>query len=445
MRYLKPILLINLFCVCSGALWGQSQLSACLEQGKKEFSGRDYARARKTFERCLKLDKRNAETLLSLGGVSLTQDDLDGARSYFLEALKHMKRTSPYLSYTYSMLGDIALKKQQNKAALAYYNRSLEYNEANVNSLVGKAVIVEAQGDQKGAARIYQTALAVEPLNLIARKRLIALEPVYFNDEEMLEALKQRYAVLPDKTELSAGDRELFGKIHSAEQRGGIDYLKGKYPLLPADYTATLFKDTGFARDVLTLSGYNAMQKQIGQDAITVFQKAGVRVQDVFDLRDLKGNKIFLPDSTLNDSGLFVYNEALQGRRMFLLPNEAVPPTQEYLDKVAARVKELERNGYTEISRTELAVIKQQTNCSDETLRRHMGLYMLNVTKNDKRYFVIRRETSDAKKGVPWYYVARYRARRNPSVQVPRNSLAEMYSSWNYKLCSSVDGELLDV
>ena len=441
MRYFKLFLLANVL-LCSGVLAAQTPLGACMEQGKKEFAGQDFVRARASFTKCLQLDNKNVDALLSLGGVCLKQDDLDGAQNYFLAALKNMKRSSPYFSYTYSMLGDIALKKGKNKAALAYYNRSLSFNEAYVNSLVGKAVITQAQGDQKAAAEMYKTALAVEPLNLIARKRLIALEPVYFSDEEMLEALKQRYAVLPDKKELSDSDRELFVKMHSAEQRGGIDYLKEKYPKLPADYTVVLFKDTGFAREVLTISGYNALQKQIGQDAIGVFQKAGVRMQDVFDLRDMKGQKIFLPDSSLTDSGFFVYTEALQGRKAYLLPKEAVPPSQDFLDKVAKRVDDLYNDGYVEISRTELEVVKQQTACSEETLRKHLGLYVLPVTKKEKHYFVLARDTGSDHKNAPYYFVQRYRARRNPSLRVPENKLVERYSLWNLKLCS-VDGDLL--
>ena len=42
------------------------------------------------------------------------------------------------------MLGDISLKRQQNDQALKMYSKSLEYNAANVNSLVGKGVIVAA-------------------------------------------------------------------------------------------------------------------------------------------------------------------------------------------------------------------------------------------------------------------------------------------------------------
>ncbi len=444
MRYIKALLIVSLWIGLFPLHAQQTKLAICLEQGKKEYLARDYARAQSTFERCLKLDQTNVDTLLSLGGICLMQDDLSGAKNYFTEALRDMKNPSPYWSYTYSMLGDIALKQKNNYEALDYYNHSLYYNRANVNSLVGKGVVAETLGHQKAAADIYQIALAVEPLNLIARKRLIALEPLYFSNEEMLEAMKQRYAVLPDKTELSDNDRHLFQRIHNAEQRGGIDYLKRKYTLLPADYMATLFKDTSLSRDVLTLSGYNAMQKQIAQDAIGVFQKAGVMLKDVFDLRDLRGHKIFLEDSTLTESGLQVYTDALNGKRTFLLKGEAVPLTQTEQNKINEKAKEVQDKGYTEISRTELNLIKQQTNCSEDTIRKYMGMYVLPVNKTTKRYFVISGEVSDPRKGVPWYYVASYRARKNPAIEVPKNTLVETYQNWNYKLCSSADGELLE-
>lgn len=440
----KQFLSVSLMVTLCGAAFGQAQVSSCLDQGKKEFAARQYPQAKATFLRCLELDQHNEEVLLSLGGVALTQEDLEGAKSYFLAALKNMKRTSPYLSYTYSMLGDIALKQQQNKAALAYYNKSLSYNEAYVNSLVGKGVITEATGDKKAAAEIYQTALSVEPLNLIARKRLIELEPLYFSDEQILEALKQRNALPPDQKTLSADEKDLFFKIHAAERHGGLDYLKGKFVPLPTDYTITLFEGTNFSRQELTLSGFNALQKNIAQDAIAVFQKAGVRTQDVFSLRDLKGNKIFLPDSTLTESGMMVYHEALQGHKTYLLPNEDLPPTAEHLAQVARRVKELQIKGYTEISRKEVEMLKTQTNCSADTMRSKMGLYVLPVSRLEKRYFVLSRENNNPLKGALWYYVAKQRARTNPAIVVPENSLAKERAWMNFKICSSVDGEILE-
>ena len=420
-----------------------AEVSACLNQGKKEFLADYWGEARKTFTHCLTLDENNEETLLSLGGVCLTQEDLPAARKYFLQALGQMKRSSPYLSYTYSMLGDISLKQGKNRESLAYYNRSLNFNAANVNSLVGKGIVLEIQDDKLSAARAYETALAVEPLNVIARKHLIALEPLYFNDKQVLEALKQRYAVLPDKEDVSEEDRKLFRRIHRAEQRGGIDYLKKHFAQMPPGYIVTLFKDTGISREMLTLNGYNVLQKRIAQDAVNVFLKMGIPTQSIFDLRDLKGNKIFV-DNTLTPRGMYVYAEALQNRKAFLLPHEEVPPTQQYMDLVEERVKELYDSGYAEISLAELSFIEQKTNCSENTLRRRMGLYILPLSRRDKRYFVFAQQPQNAVQGIPWYYVAWYRSQRDPNIEIPSNAIINRYAYYrDFKICGASSGELL--
>ena len=440
---------VKLLC-CSALLFpcvlhaAQKQLDTCLEQGKKEFSLQHYAQAETAFKQCLALDPTDEETLLSLGGVYLTQDKLDAARESFLAALKQMKRTSPYLSYTYSMLGDIALKQNQHKEALAYYNRSLVYNEAYTNSLVGKGVITEELGDKKAAAEIYKTALAVEPLNVVARQHLVALEPVYFTDEEMLEALKQRTAVDPGKNTLSEQDRALFLKLHSAEQRGAVDYLREKFQYIPSKYVVTLYQGSSFAREMLTPAGYDMLQKRLGQDAILLFQKSGVSLKDVFELRDLKGEKIFLPDNTLTEKGIAIYNEALQGRRMFVLPNEDLPLTREQMEKIANDAQELKAKGYTEISPRELRALKSATNCSEDTLRRDLGLYVLKISPRKKRYFVVSGEKADERKGLSWHYIARMRAKTDPFVKVPENRIVSSYEGINYTVCSAVDGEFLE-
>lgn len=447
MRLLKPFSVSVLSCLLVGLLSmpakAQNKMDACLSEGKKFFASKEYSSAQKTFSRCVKMDPSNVDAQLSLAGVYLTQDKLDEAEKSFYAAIKAMKRTSPYWSYTYSMLGDIALKRQQNKQALDLYSKSLVFNAANVNSLVGKGVITEYQGDKQGAAEYYRSALAVEPLNLIARKRLINLEPEYLTDNEMLAVLKQRYAIAPDTKELSKENRELFEKIHRAEQRRGVDYLKNKYTKVPPEYIVTLNKDSEFEREMLTLAGFNALEKHIGQDAISVFQRVGVPIQDVFELRNLKGEKIFTKESTLTESGFFVYTEALQNRKAFLLPKESVPPTQAFLEKIAKHVQELKEAGYIEISRSEYKMIENQTKCSEETLRSKLGLYIMQIGKNDRRYFVQSRQTRDPKKGVPYYYLMAAHAKRNPKIKVPRNSLVENYAYYGYTVCLE-DGKLLE-
>lgn len=443
MRCFKPFSVSLLCALCAGsAAAAPETMTACLEQGKKAYADKQTAQAKDIFLRCVKINPADEQAQLSLAGVLLTLDDLDGAEKAFSAALAKMKRTSPYLSYTYSMLGDIALKRRQNKEALGWYGKSLEINAANVNSLVGKGVILEYQGDKLGASDFYRSALAVEPLNLVARKRLVNLEPEYMTDAEILAALKQRYAVKPDVKELSDENRTLFSAIHKAEQRRGIDYLKNKYPKVPAEFIVTINKNTEFEREMLTLAGYTSLQKHIGQDALGVFQRVGVPIKDVFSLRNTKGEKVFKEDSTLTDAGFTVYTEALQNRKTFLLPNEALPPTPQYMAQVSMREKELKEAGYIEISRAEFKMIETQTRCSEDTLRDKLGVYMLPITKNTRRYFVFARTPKDPLKGVPYYYLMSAHAKRNPKIKVPHNALIDSYALYGYTVCLD-DGNLL--
>ena len=415
-------------------------LAQCLEQGKAQYEAQNYNAAASTFATCVKLDNSSVDAHLSLAGALLTKEDLKGAQTQFEEALQHMQRNSPYWSYTYSMLGDIALKQKENKKALSLYAKSLTYNAANVNSLIGKGVILEAQGDKQGAAEAYTAALAVEPLNVIARKRLISLEPDYMTDEEILTALKQRYAVKPEQKELTEKNRALFEKIHWAEAHKGVDYLKNKYGKNTKEYIVTLNQGTDFARDLLTLNGYNTLQKSIGQDAVVVFQRMNIPIQDVFALRNKEGKPVFTKESTLTDEGYVVYTHALAGKKEFLLPNQAIPPTPAQVQKANQRAKNLLSKGYAEISRSELKMVETQTLCSEDTLKDKLGVVYLPVTKERHRYFVPVKDASELK-NVPYFYVMQARHKRNPKVEVPKNELVEYYKFYGYTVCLS-DGNL---
>ena len=436
-RFFNGIVLLG---VSTAAQAAPQTLAACLDEGKLQYTNTQYKQAVETFNHCLALDPNNVDAHLSVAGALLTQDDLMGSKKHFEEALKQMKRNSPYWSYTYSMLGDIALKQRNPKQALEMYAKSLEYNAANVNSLIGKGVILESQGNYQGAAEAYVSALAVEPLNVIARQRLISLEPEYLTDEEMLIALKQRYAVKPEQTELTDANRDLFLKIHRAEQRRGADYLKNKYGKNTQSYIVTLNKGTDFARELLTLNGYNTLQKNIGQDAVVVFKQAGVPVQEVFDLRDKQGNPVFTKDSTLTEEGFAVYTQVLTGKKEFLRPGQMVPLTQAEKQKVNARVEALTQKGYAEISHPELKMLETKTLCSEETLRNKLGVYYLPIGQRHYRYLV-RTTDKDPLKTVPYYYVMQARHKRNPKIEVPTNEIVEYYSYYGYTICLS-DGNL---
>lgn len=428
----------------SSTLWAQQAahqtLSSCLEQGKEQYGKAQYTQAIQTFKRCLDLDPENVEAHLSLAGALLTREDLKQSQEHFEAAIKNMKRSSPYWSYAYSMLGDISLKKQDQKEALNMYQKSLQYNPANVNSLIGKAIVLETQGNVQGAADAYQSALAVEPLNIIARQRLIKLEPEYLTDKDMLLALKQRYAIKPETSELTPQHRELFNKIHLAEQRLGVEYLKNKHGANVKDYIVTLNKGTDFAREMLTLDGYKVLQKDMGQDAITVFLKLNIPVQEVFELRDKQGKPVFTPESTLTEEGFYVYTQALKGKKEYLLSNQLVPLTQDEIKKANQRAANLMQKGYIEINRPELKMLETETLCSEETLKKDLGVLFLPVGKKRYRYFVQTKDPKDLK-NVPYYYVMKSRKKRNPKLEVPKNSVIKKHEYFNYTICLS-DGNL---
>ncbi len=450
MQFPKPLFnlcfAVGLSCVVVPALQAQgTALSSCLEKGKELFSQQQYDKSSEQFAKCVALNPKDVDAQLSLAGSLLTQDKLDEAKEHFNVALKNMERTSPYWSYTYSMLGDIALKQQQNDQALEMYQQSLQHNAANVNSLIGKGVIIEYQGNKKEAAKAYTSALAVEPLNLVARKRLINLEPDYFSDEAILNALKQRYAIAPETTKLTDKDRELFRQIHSAEQRRGVEYLKHKYPKFPPEYTITLNKDTDFAREILSYSGYQALQSGLGQDAVNAFQKMNVPLKDVFSLRDKTGQPVFDENSFLTEAGIPVYSEALKGKKAFLLPNEDVPPTEKEIMKTQSIAQRLKDEGYIEISRSEFAMLQQTTKCPAETLKTDLGVRVVPLTKHRLRYFVQSKTlpATDALKTVPYYYIQLERSKKNPSIQVPKNSVVEYHKYFGHAAICLDDGKPL--
>ena len=439
-KHYSRILTLLLVLISGTSLHGAQTLANCLEEGKNQYSNAQYPQAVQTFTHCLEIDANNVDAHLSLAGTFLTQNDLTQAQFHFEEALKNMQRTSPYWSYTYSMLGDIALKRKQNKQALNLYQKSLEYNAANVNSLIGKGVILEAQGNKQGAADAYTSALAVEPLNVIARQRLINLEPDYLSDEEILTALKQRYAIKPTTTSLTEKDRLLFTKIHQAEQRRGVDYLKNKYGGNVQDYIVTLNKGTDFSREILTLNGYKTLQKNMGQDALSLFRRLNVPVQEIFMLRDKQGKLVFTKDSTLTEEGFIVYTQALAGKKEYLLPNQPVPLTPAELKKANQRAQALTQKGYAEISHSELKLVETETLCSEDTLKASLGVYYLPVSKKQYRYFVHTAD-KDPLKNIPYYYVMKARKKRNPKLQLPKNEMIDYYKYYGSTVCLS-DGNL---
>lgn len=418
---------------------------SCLEDGKFLFSSQQYAQAQQQFATCLKTYPNDEALRLSLAGTLYQRNQFAEAEKQFQTALAQMDENSPYRSYVYSMLGDLSLKQQKDTEALERYNQALAANKANVNALIGKGVILEYTGSKKEAAAAYEDALSFEPTNLVARKRLINLEPFYFTDEQILTALLQRHVIKPGETQITDEQRDLFFHIHQAEQRRGPDYLKNKVQPLPPDYIITLYKDSPLERQILTYSGYQSVQKNMAKDAVAAFESKGVPAKDIFSLRDTKGKPVFDKNGYLTDEGFYAYTHTLAGKKAFLLPHEDVPPSAEDLQRTERAAKRLKEKGYIEISRSEYNMLLDVTQCSQETLQNELDVRSVPVTKHRLRYFVQSKELpqEEALKAVPYYYVMTERAKKNRSIKVPKNSVVEYHKYFGHAEICLEDGKPL--
>jgi len=449
MEFSKPsfkLLWVSLLCMAVAPIGRAGDVQDCMQDGKILFNNQQLERARQKFVQCTQQDPSNPDTYLSLAGVLLRQNNAADAEKQFLKALTKMKEDSPYFSYVYSMLGDLALKQQKNAQALGWYDKSLSVSEGNVNSLIGKGIVTESAGQYKDAAAAYEKALSFEPANAVAHKRLLQLEPFYFSDEQLLNALLQRHALpATEKIQITDKERALFRHIHLAEQRRGVDYLRNKLQKLPPEYVVTLYKDTPFERNILTLEGYNILQKYLGQDAVAAFEQAQIPAKDIFSLRDLKGANVFDQNGYLTDEGYYVYLNAVKGKKTYLLPYEDVAPTEKELQRAQRAIEQLKQQGYVEITRSEYNKVQEVTLCSEETLKEKMDVRTVSVTKHRARYMVLSKEPSarQAIKTVPYYFVMLERSKKNPSVKVPRNSFIEYSKIMGISSICLDDGNLL--
>ena len=187
---------------------------------------------------------------------------------------------------------------------------------------------------------------------------------------------------------------------------------------------------------MLTLSGYNTLEKSVAQDAVNTFQQVGVPLQDVFELRDLNGVKIFTKESTLTENGFFAYISALKGQKLYLLPKEEIPPTSAVRKKIKQTIANLKKSDYIEITASELKNIETETRCSRRTLQTKLGLVIVPMTKKTGRYFVFAGKDDNSLKTGAYYYTMLNRAKKNPSARIPQNDRIENYRAWSPSLCA---------
>lgn len=349
----------------------------CGARGVYHYEMFEFQKSEEVFKQCLSMQPQNTDFMMSLGGVLLMQEKYKEAKRYFEKTAAALPKNSPYSAYIYSRLGDIAVKEGNYAAAGEYYDKSISYNKSNVNSIIGKGVILQEQGNIAGAAEMYRLALDLSPHEVIARDRLRALEPVIFSDEQILNALKERKAVDPKQTALTPENRVLFENIHRAELRGGVEFLLNERPNIGERFVIIQNKDNSSYRALLTLDGFLRSEQLRAEKAREKFGAfPGINPLTVQQLRSLDGSPIFTPEGFLTEEGRYAYEQAEQDKMAFLLPGEKPRAADKELRaKIDAHIKKIEGMGYMRITEKEFEYLSLATKCSPATFKKDMKMF----------------------------------------------------------------------
>jgi tetratricopeptide (TPR) repeat protein len=380
----KLFLAVIYLCLCINAA---AEETACLNSGKELFNEREYAQAEEIFKNCLKQNPSDINVLLSLGGAQIVLGKFSEAAPHLLRARQLMGNSSPYIAYVNSLLGDIAMRKPDIKEAAFYYDAALRVQPANINSLVGKGITEEKFGRITEATSFYRRALAVDFTNIVARERLVALEPDILDYEEILASMKERNIIDPAAKYFTDEEKALLTKMLTAERNSAIEYLSAKYNgKIPSGFLVE--RDSGkiYVRKMFTTLGYEDLVKHLSRDAKQFFINKNILPSDIFNLKNFDGKPVFDDKGNLTDEGMDVYTKGLGGIIAYIKPGEPLPATLQEVDILAKRYQ---KQGYSEISTPEFLWLMRHTQCSEETLIKDMRVKVINISAAIKRVFVV--------------------------------------------------------
>ena len=416
---IKKIFLFSLlfFCV-QDASCQIMDAQSCLSKSNQFFNDKDYDLAQKTLQTCLAKYPKNADMLISLGGVQMILQQFGKAEASFQAALKVLGPKSKYHAYINSLLGDIAMRRADIKTAAFYYDEALKFEPANINALVGRGICEERVGRIENASVLYRKALAVDYTNLVARERLIILEPEILTKDEVLFTMKERNLIDPAADGYTDEDYKTLTKLLDAEENRAIEYLTTKYKgSVPDGFLIERDKGKVYARKMLTLTGYKEVLRLLSLDAQQDLIDRKVDLSVIYSLRDKYGKMMFDKEGILTDEGLIIYSRLLKGQKAYYLPSESDLLVNPEVEKL---VKKYLAEGYEEISTPEYIHLMKRSRCSEKTLVQVLGIKIIVVSDRVKRIFVVNRSNEAPPKSLPLGYVLDYR-QRNSDQSAPLN------------------------
>lgn len=190
-----------------------------------------------------------------MGELQLDIGDLYGAQQSLMDAVKTLdplnKKHREEIGCTFNLLGNVSLNLKQYDEAIQFYDSAMIFSKGTDYSLEimnGKATVLQKKGSYKDAIAIYDSILALKPVNQLlvaratdnrARTRWLQ-DPAYPALPELLSALKIRrdsshdfnasYAHLSDYYVRSHPDSALWYAqkmyVSAAENQSAEDILE---------------------------------------------------------------------------------------------------------------------------------------------------------------------------------------------------------------------------
>lgn len=131
-----------------------------VDLGYTYFIKGDNTKAIRELSQVVELDKKNFNGFYNLGLVYLDENRLDEALEQFQKCIE----LSPRDYKGYMQKGIAYRKLKMYKDALSCLNQASKLKPGGADIIYEVGMVVEAQGDKKGAAAIYKDALRYDPL-----------------------------------------------------------------------------------------------------------------------------------------------------------------------------------------------------------------------------------------------------------------------------------------
>jgi len=230
--------------------------------------------------------------------------------------------------------------------------------------------------------------------------------------EYLLTEMRSRRIIGKDEKSWSPSQYTRLLRLREAQALGAFDLLMAKLGTLRG--VAAEPTVNGTKRLWLTRTGYDRFVFYLSQDARAYFERKGAEAKYVFQVKSIKGKRLFTDKGKLTQQGIEIYNRIQRKLPVFWKqpdgrvtgtvrpPKELTAPVRRALpppakkklgqrpptDKEAvAKVGALMRSGYIEISETEVQFLLKSAKMTQEQLAQDSSLQV--IPARDKVFYLL--------------------------------------------------------